>query len=322
MPSAWAPVDPTVRYAEKGLGPIELDPDAKNKERLSRTPGPLVKLLVRLNLQKIRDGMGGVSRDITRRPVRSEDRAIEGYAEEIRIRVYTPEGDGVRPLMMFHHGGGWFGGTVEAVEDFCKGVADQADCVVVSTDYHLAPEYKHPVAIEDSYKALQWAVANADVLGIDASSVTVAGDSAGGNIAAVLAIMANDRDDVSISRQVLIYPALDNTIDNMRTNFPAAHKAMAAAVTLYVGDKRRSNEPYVSPALYDDLASLPPALIAVGELDDLRKTSLAYAEALDGADVDVDFIVYRNANHAFIDNAGNNANADDLVSEVARFINR
>ncbi|MEN8113799.1 MAG: alpha/beta hydrolase [Actinomycetota bacterium] len=310
-----------MKYVEKDLGPVEVDPDAEAKQRLSRLPGFVSTFFVRVNLKKIRDGMGGESRDITRRTVCVADRVIAGNEGDIRVRTYAPEGETARPLLMFHHGGGWIGGSVEAVDDFCKGVADQGDCVVISVDYRLAPEHRYPAAIEDSYKALQWAVGHAGELGIDPARVSVAGDSAGGNISAVLAVMANDRGDVSVHRQVLIYPAIDNTFENLETNLPAAHSAFGAVLKLYLGDKRLANEPYVSPNTYDDLGALPDALIAVGELDDLRATSFAYAEALDEAGVGVEFILYKNANHAFIDNTGNNSNADDLVVEVARVIN-
>jgi len=311
-----------VKYVEIDLGPEETDPNAEMMKTFARMPAFLIKILFRMNLKKIRSGMGGESRDITRRTVRWEDRTIGGYADDLRIRVYTPDGDATRPLMMFHHGGGWFGGSIDAVEDFCKGVADQADCVVISVDYHLAPEHKFPTGIEDSYKALQWAIGHADELRIDPGRVTVGGDSAGGNIAAVLTAMANDRRDVSIGRQVLIYPAIDNTFGGIRKSFPGAASPFEAVMKLYLGDKRLSDHPYVSPNMYADLPSLPEALIAVGELDGLRVTSLAYAEALDDSGVGVEFIVYKNANHAFIDDTGNNDNADHLATEIARFVNQ
>lgn len=311
-----------MKYVERELGPVEIDPDAQMKERFSRLPGFVASLLVRMNLKKIRDGMGGESRDITRLPIRVEDRMIEGHREEIRIRVYSPGRHTTLPLLMFHHGGGWFGGSVEAVEDFCKGVADWGHCVVISVDYHLAPEHKYPTAIEDSYKALLWAVAHADELGIDPKRVSVGGDSAGGNIAAVLTAMANDRKDLWIHRQILIYPAIDNTLEGLKENFPTTYRPFQAVMKMYVGNKRLLNDPYVSPNTYRFPRSLPGALIAVGELDDLRSTTLDYAKALDHAGVDVEFILYKNANHAFIDNTGNNPNADDLVLETSRFINQ
>jgi acetyl esterase/lipase len=311
-----------MRVVERAFGTVGVDPNGPGKRRAERLPGRLVDVALRLDLQRIRRGMGGTSRDVTRRPISVEDRQIRGSVGEVRIRIYAPGTSGRRPAVLFHHGGGWFGGSVAAVEEFCKGVADQGDAVVISVDYHLAPRYRFPVAVEDSYRALLWTVDHAGEIGIDPSRITVAGDSAGGNIAAVLTIMANDRREVEIDGQILIYPALDNRLEHMHANFPESHKAMAATVRLYLGRRQRSDHPYVSPITYDRLGALPSALIAVGGLDDLYGTAWAYGEALADAGVAVDFITYRNASHAFIDDTGYDPNAGDLVAEAARFINR
>ena len=153
--------------------------------------------------------MGGDPRDITTRPIIINNETIQGYKNEMGVRIYSPEGDTIRPLMMFYHGGGWIGGSLKAVEEYCKAVSDQADCVVISVDYHLAPEHPFPEGLEDSYTAIKWAVANRNRLHIDEKRIIVSGDSAGGNFSAVICLMAREKKEFSIWKQILIYPGTD-----------------------------------------------------------------------------------------------------------------
>src|SRR5262245_797005 len=136
----------------------------------------------------------------------TDDRRIRGPAGEIPVRVYTPTGPAPFPLLVYFHGGGWVLGGIETHDGICRELANGAGCVVVSVDYRLAPEHKFPAAAEDCFAATQWAAAHAGELGADAQRVAVGGDSAGGNLAAVVAQMARDRGGPAVIFQLLIYP--------------------------------------------------------------------------------------------------------------------
>jgi acetyl esterase/lipase len=310
-----------MEYVEKELPvkQMEEQTDPLNLEEIAKFPISLIENFLKENIDKIRAGMGGGSKDITTRTITSEDVIISGYKNDLRIRIYRPENAIKRPLMVFFHGGGWFGGSLESVEEYCKGVCDKADCLVISVDYHLTPEHPYPEGVEDCYLAIKWAVLNKSELNIDENKIVVSGDSAGGNFTAVLSLMAKDRKEFKISKQILIYPATNLDI-HANESSPGVDKFLQAIVNLYLQDNVESSDPYVSPALANDLNNLPDALIAVGDQDGLYKSSLEYAKILDKAGNKVKFILYKNADHAFIDRTGNSNQADDLVEEAAEFI--
>ncbi|MHA1670274.1 MAG: alpha/beta hydrolase [Promethearchaeota archaeon] len=315
-----------MEYVEKELPgkQTEKPMDLSKMEKMAKLPSFLIKFLLKKNITKIRTMMGGDSKDITTRTIISEDKIISGYRSDVRIRIYKPEENIKRSLMVFFHGGGWIGGTIEAVEDYCKGVCDQADCVVVSVEYHLAPEHPYPVGLEDSYLAVKWAVENKSELNIDENKIIVSGDSAGGNFSAVLTFMVKERKEFKIAKQILIYPAtIFDAKDDPNNNPPvsaAMKKVTRIMISFYLKGKADSSDPYISPALAKNFNNLPDALIAVGDQDMLYKSSLDYAKILDKAGNKVKFILYKNANHAFIDDTGNSDQADDLVREAAEFI--
>ena len=315
-----------MEYVEKELlgKQMEEPMDLSKMEKMAKLPSFLVKILLKAKIENIRAMMGGDSKDITTRTITIEDKIISGYRSDVRIRIYKPEGKIKRPLMVFFHGGGWIGGSLEAVEDYCKGVCDQADCVVISVEYHLAPEHPYPVGLEDSYLAVKWAIENKSELNIDENKIVVSGDSAGGNFSAVLTFMAKERKEFKIAKQILIYPAtVFDAKDDPNENPPVSagmKKVTRIMISLYLKGKADSSDPYISPALARDFKGLPDALIAVGDQDMLYKSSLDYAKILDEAGNKVKFILYKNANHAFIDDTGNSEQADDLVREASEFI--
>jgi acetyl esterase len=225
---------------------------------------------------------------------------------ELRLRVYRPRdaSDGRLPVVLNFHGGGWVSGDARQSEWWCAGVAAGADVVVVSVDYRLAPEYPFPTPPEDCYAATKWVAQHADELGVDASHLGVMGDSAGGNLAAVVALMARDRGGPPIALQVLIYPSVALGVD-----FPSKHENANAPVLsakdldntprLYLdGTGADPKDPYVSP-LYADLHGLPPALIQTAQYDPLRDHGPAYAAALRDAGVEVRHTNYVDAIHGY-----------------------
>src|SRR5262245_12857867 len=141
------------------------------------------------------------------------DHRVPVNGADITVRVYTPGGPGPHPALVFYHGGGWVIGDLYTHDGICRSIKNAAGCVVASVDYRLAPESKYPVAAEDSYAALRWVADNAARLGIDARRIAVGGDSAGGNLAAVVALMARDRRGPAIVQQTLIYPVTNYSLD-------------------------------------------------------------------------------------------------------------
>ena len=142
------------------------------------------------------------------------DQVVVGPHGDIPIRVYQPiSDDAAKPVMVFFHGGGWVMGTLDLYDSLCHAVAAAGDCVVVSVDYRLSPEHKYPIAVDDSYAATCWVAEHADDFGIDRNRLVVGGDSAGGNLAAAVCLMARDRGAVSIAAQVLVYPITDDCFD-------------------------------------------------------------------------------------------------------------
>lgn len=308
-----------MRYIEKDFEPVQAElPEAIRNP--PKAPYFAFKTMARANLAKMRAGMGGQSKDIVRRPVITSEFTIQGYDGLVTVRLYKPEcpADAPRPLLVFFHGGGWFGGTMGAVEAFCRAVSDRADAVALSVGYHLCPEHPYPHGIEDCYRAVQWAVSNPE-LGIDTDNVTVGGDSAGGNFAAAISLMARDRGTFRLAKQLLLYPAV--TLHDFVS--PAGGDAGHFGRLLtdwYLGDASKTKDPYVSPILAPSLAGLPRALVAVCELDGLKDQDIAYAKRLSDAGTEVTCLLYKNTQHGFIDFTGTQPAAEDLVEETACFL--
>jgi acetyl esterase len=225
-------------------------------------------------------------------PAEAFDRQVPVDGGSIRVRFLRPEGAGPHPLYVFLHGGGWCVGTLAERDPRCRAISAGAGCVVASVDYRMAPENQYPTAAEDCYAAVRWMVEHADDLGIDAGRVAVGGESAGGNLAAAVCLMARDRGGPAICHQWLDVPALDATLSTAgHREVPDGYLLDAESIDeyldLYVPDHDRRREPYCSPLLATEHAGLPPAWILTCELDKLRGDGEAYAAALRSAGVRV-----------------------------------
>jgi acetyl esterase len=232
------------------------------------------------------------------------DREIPGPAGPIPVRVYRPAGDAPKPVVVYYHGGGWVLGSLETHDGTCRRLADGADAVVVSVDYRMGPEDRFPAAVEDSYAALTWVAANAAELGADAARLVVAGDSAGGNLAAVTSQLARDGGP-AIRSQLLIYPVTDHefTSVSMEENaegYYLSRDMMRWFYDHYLNDPSEGDDPRVSPIRHDDLTGLPPAFVLTAQYDPLRDQGMAYAEALRAAGNDVAMTNYEGLFHGFI----------------------
>ncbi len=234
-----------------------------------------------------------------------DDREIPGPLGPIPIRIYRPDGDEPKPLIVYFHGGGWVLGSLASHDDVCRGLAEGVDAVVVAVDYRMAPEDRFPAAVEDAYAALVWTHAHAAELGGDASRVAVAGDSAGGNLAAVAAVRARDSRGPGLRFQLLIYPATDYefTSGSMNDNaegYFLTREAMWWFYGLYLNDPNEGEDPRVSPQRTADLGGLPSAFVLTMEYDPLRDQGVGYAEALRGAGTIVESKTYAGLFHGCI----------------------
>jgi acetyl esterase len=233
------------------------------------------------------------------------DRKIPGPAGEIPVRIYQPHGAGVKPVLIYLHGGGWVIGTLDSYDATCRELAQGAGCVVVSVDYRLAPEHRYPAAPEDCYAALQWVAANAASLGADAKRLAVGGDSAGGNLSAVVSQMARDKGGPAIRFQLLIYPVTD--ADFTRGSYTSnAEGYLLTTASMhwfwdhYIPGKAKRAEPYASPLRAKDLSGLPPAWVCTAEFDPLRDEGEAYAKRLQEAGVTTQLTRFDGLIHGFI----------------------
>jgi acetyl esterase len=212
------------------------------------------------------------------------------------VRVYWPSDDQTpRPGVVFFHGGGWVMADLDSHDGFCRTMANEVDAVVVSVDYRRAPEHKYPAAADDCYSALTWVAASADELSIDKSRLAIAGDSAGGNLAAAAALMARDRGGPAVALQVLVYPVIDST--SGRNNYPSKSENATGYFLRteslewfrkqYLPDDDAGEEPYCSPNRAPSLAGLPPAFVLTAEYDPLRDEGEQYGKLLEAAGVPV-----------------------------------
>jgi acetyl esterase len=230
-------------------------------------------------------------------------------APEVRMRRYRPAlSDGALPALVYFHGGGFVVGSLDLYDTDCRRIAAEVEAVVVSVDYRLAPEHPFPAGLEDCYAALVWVAEHADELGVDPDRIAVGGESAGGGLAAGVALLARDRSGPSLCLQLLSIPELD---DRMETESMRTLGAEAIPVTTlangaiswdsYLGAGVRGTDqvsPYAAPARATDLAGLPPALVTAYELDALRDEDIAYAQRLMSSGVPTELHVYRGAFHS------------------------
>lgn len=236
-----------------------------------------------------------------------EDRVAVFGGNEVPVRVYTPKGEGPLPLYLDIHGGGWWMGDGYPFESATTRLAADSGAVIVSVDYRLAPEHPFPAAIDDVWVALNWMHENAAALNGDASRIGIGGGSAGGNLAAALALRARDEGGPEIAFQYLMVPATDLTDE---TDWPSYREAgerymlkvsgISHMVEAYVPDPALRDHPFVSPLQAESHEGLPPALIITAHFDPLRDQGAAYAQKLEAAGVPVEYHNELGAIHGFV----------------------
>jgi acetyl esterase len=253
---------------------------------------------------------------------RVENRDMQGPGGSLGLRIYTPFGQGPFPLMLFFHGSGFVVCSLDTHDGLCRNLCAGSGCVVVSVDYRLAPEHKFPAATEDCLAATRWAAANASALGGDAGRILVAGDSAGGNLAAVTALRIRDEGGPQLRGQLLIYPVTDYYDSNMPSmtenaeGYGLTRPGMIWFWTHYLPDPSHGSDPYASPLRARDLRGLPPALVVTAEYDPLRDEGELYAKRLQEAGVPTTIKRWDGMNHGFFIWPGVVAKADAALDEA------
>ena len=237
------------------------------------------------------------------RMLRVEEHSLARPDGVVPLRVLVPL-EQPAGVIVWYHGGGWVIGSIDEADTVGRKLAERTSCTVVLVDYRLAPEHRYPVAVDDSYAALEWVGERVDDLARPGAPLFVAGDSAGGNLAAVMALRARDRGGPPIAGQILIYPVTDADFERPSYTDPGnqlllTREAMAWFWDHYLPDAARRVEPDASPLRAADLAGLPPAVVLTAEHDVLRDEGEAYAERLQAAGVPVNFRRHEGQTHAF-----------------------
>ena len=233
-----------------------------------------------------------------------EERSLPGVGPDIPVRIYTPGGSGPFPALGWFHGGGWVIGDLDTADGTARHLAVEAGCVVVSVDYRLAPETKFPGAADDCYGATEWISQNAPSINVDRTRIAVGGDSAGGNLAAAVCLMARDRGGPPLAFQLLVYPvtARDFSTGSYQQNsdgYSLTADDMKWYWDQYLSSEADAANPYAAPLVAQDLRGLPPALVITAEFDPLRDEGEAYGRRLQEAGVSATRTRYDGMIHGF-----------------------
>lgn len=252
------------------------------------------------------------------------DIRIPGPAGVIPARMYTSVSASSEklPAMVFFHGGGFVIGSLETHDGLCRMLANMSGCRIVSVDYRLSPEYRFPAAVEDAFAAAEWIANNAAQLGIDISRLAIGGDSAGGNLAAVVTQIARDAGAPKLAFQMLLFPVTDLGADTAsRRDFAEGYlldmKTMHWFGNHYLGRNGDVKHPHASPLLADKFSGLPPAFVMVAGFDPLHDEGIAYAEKLRGAGIAVTIEDYPDLVHDFIYLVGVLPQASEALGKAA-----
>ena len=280
------PLDPQIvkvmeSVAALGLPPantVSPDEARANARKRPRTPGPEV--------------------------AKVENRNIPSTDGDVPVRIYTPEGNGPFPILAWYHGGGWVVGDLDSADATARDLCVGGKCVVVSVDYRLAPDTKFPGPANDCWAATIWAVENAASINAVGSRLAVGGDSAGGNLAAAMCLMAADRGGLDIALQVLIYPVTDVSFTTVSYQDNAEGYGLTKVVMEwywdhYLSGSADASNPYAAPAQAKSLAGQPPALVITAEFDPLRDEGEAYGKRLSEVGVETTTTRYDGVIHGF-----------------------
>ncbi|HEY0888997.1 MAG TPA: alpha/beta hydrolase [Nocardioides sp.] len=296
-------------------------------QRISK-PADTAEEMIALRKKRARLLASPVGRLVTGREstrVAVEERAVALAHHDSRMRIHTPPGAGPKPVVVNFHGGGWCIGTPEQSGWFASHVAELTGAIVVSPTYRLAPEHPYPAATDDAWAAFEWVRAHAAELGGDPRRMAVTGDSAGGNLASVVALLARDAGIDDIRAQALVYPAVEiherwPSEDEFAEGIVLTSRGMRTFSRLYAGDTSVATDWQLSPIRAASHAGLPPALIVTAHHDPLRDHGERYAAALAAAGVEVELRDYGPGVHGFLSLPRVVPVAKDALADVAGFL--
>jgi acetyl esterase len=317
---------------------MALDPKAKALLTAIAVAGDPAIDTIPLEIARQQVETGYARMKIPVKPVGSiENISIKVTGGEIPVRIYTPEGEGPFPVIVFFHGGGWVFFRLDAYDPICTHFCAATGYIVASVDYRLSPENKFPAALDDCFTATRWIAANCHEWNGISSRIFLAGDSAGGNLAAVTALQIRDEGGLSItgktgktriqlSGQILIYPVTDYCEPDKPSyvafaeGYSLTRNAMKWFWNQYLERDEDASNPQAAPLLTRDLAMLPPSLVIVSGYDPLRDEGIMYAKRLEEAGVPVKLTVYEDMIHGFLSYLGMFKQASAAVEEIAGWI--
>lgn len=257
-----------------------------------------------------------------------EDKIIPGPGGPLPIRIYTPEGTGLFPVLVFFHGGGFVAGPLQSQDSICRALTNATPCITVSVGYRLAPEPPYPATVEDGYATLQWVAEHAAGIQGDPSRIALAGTSAGGTLAATVTLMACDRGGPRPIYQVLCYPETTHNHAGFSSFKEYGHgyfiekEGILLADRWYVPLSANQDAPYAFPLSAKDLHHLPPALVITAEYDPLRDEGELYAQRLRDAGILVTLTRYDGMIHSFLNRADLFEKAKGALAEAARTLHQ
>jgi acetyl esterase len=257
-----------------------------------------------------------------------EVRKVENKAlGRVNARIFLPDRPAHPAILMYFHGGGYVKGGLDETDAFCRRLARSTERLVAAVEYRLAPEHPFPAALDDAYAATAWAFEHAAQLGATRASFAINGESAGGNLAAVVCLLAKSRQEITISHQVLIQPVTDFTLSKPSIDMPATEclvprEDLAWYYRQYYGAGQDLRDPRISPLWAEDVSGLPRALIIAAEYAALRDEAAAYAEKLRSAGVEVTYSCYAGMIHGFLGMGGLVQEAQQAIDEIGRFLAR
>jgi len=307
---------------------MSLDPLAQAfLDQLAATPGPALR---DLPIAGARQGFAAMSAMVGPKDVpigKIENKSVPDG--DIKLRVYTPVAAGgeALPAIVFFHGGGFILGDLDTHDGLCRILAVQSGARVIAVDYRLAPEHKFPAAVEDAFAAVCWIEKNAADLGIDPNRIAVAGDSAGGNLAAVVCQRAKGEGGPKLAAQLLMFPmtqfgGMFASLRQFAAGYFLEKQTIDWFYRTYLPPGTDPNDPRISPLMADDLSGLPPAYVMLGGCDPLHDEGLAYAEKLRAAGVEATVADYPGMLHSFIYLQAVLPQAHTALSDAAKSLRR
>jgi len=281
------------------------------------------------SIEKIRERLNSESTKSSKPTIpfsNVKNTTVEANSQKIPIRIYTPENQDNFPIIIYSHGGSWISGNLDTHDNVCRKLAQNTKAIVISVDYHLAPENPFPAGLNDVYNILEWTYKNAESINGNKKQIAVVGDSAGGNLSAAVSLMARNKNGPHITCQVLIYPSTNIYKLNSQSwsyfsnDFNISTEEMEKYISLYIPQKEDRKNPYASPLLAKDLKELPDALVITAEIDPLRDDGEDYGNKLKDAGIQANTIKFNGVTHGFITMDKITDKADEALNQISSYL--